>query len=320
MAKISVITCTAKAAPNLERMAECLRSQTYTDFEWLIVDRLLPKRGEDYYKGLQDLSMFDINIVAPKKSIYHDFNLPDISNARNTGIIYSAGDILVWYDDNMWIPANYLEKHINMHAIIGSESYCVGLFWPFSNWDNVLDFSKQEPYDKYGNFCREGSFNDNNPDTTHGIRPDDNRAYMEFPQDLSMRQYSPYETVKGSWCYNGNLSFTLSLALKLNGYDEHLDGTFGGEDVNFGVRADNAGATGILDRSCCAYDYRGVENDSISDIMPFNWYHIGEMNGTKLTRREFDMVSIQHTPSRYRENAYFCLKDFRDTCKKGENI
>lgn len=307
---VSVVTCTAKPNPNLGNMLQCLKSQTKKDFEWVIIDRLLMDRPQGYYSRLIEEADFDVVVKAPKPSVYHDFNLPDISNARNSGIIHSQGDIIVWYDDNMWIAPNHIEKHLAMH-VFSSLTYAVGLFWPFSDWNTIESFSMEQPFDSKGKFCREGNFEGNNPNRDHGVRPDDCRAYMDFPQQGITTHFPPYQTVRGSWCYNGNLSFSMELALKINGYDEHLDGSFGGEDVNFGVRADNAGAIGLLDKTCCAYDYRGPDNDNIRDLMPFNWNYIGEVSGNKLTRREFDMIDIQRT-DRYLENAYFNLSDLRN--------
>lgn len=315
---VSVVTCTAKPHPNLNFMVDCLKSQIYSDFEWVIIDRLLMDRPAGLYEEIRSACEFDVIVKPPLPSIYHEFNLPDISNARNTGILNSSRDIILWYDDNMWIAPDHISKHMKMHGV-SDLVYALGLFWPFYDWGGVAEFSEKEPFDGEGNFCRVGSFEDNNSNLQHGIRPDDCRAYMSFPLDTPTYSFPPYEVVKGSWCYNGNLSFPVKLAEKLNGYDQHLDGSFGGEDVNFGVRADNAGAIGLLDRSCCAYDYRGESNDSIINLMPSQWNHIGEINGNKLTRREFDMIAIQRG-SRYRENAYFSLAEERERTLKERNI
>jgi len=313
MPKISVVTCTAKVTPNLERMAECLRSQTLTDFEWIIVDRLLFERPEEFYYAIEHSCDFKINVLSPKPSVFHDFNMPDIASARNTGIMASAGELVVWYDDNMWVQPDYLQRHMTVHEL-PTKTYLAGLFWPFDNWDTVSDLSQREPYDTHRNFCRIGDFAHNNPSVEKGgkVRPDDNRAYNPYPTSEGRSPYCRgYETITGAWSYNGNLSMSMELLLALNGYDEHLDGTFGGEDINIGLRADNAGYSGLLDRYCCSYDYRGEENSSTMDTHPFNWDYIGTVNGTKLNRGEFGFIDIQRNKGRVRENAWMSLEDLR---------
>ena len=318
MPKVSVITCTAKAAPNLDKMANCLRAQIFTDFEWVIVDRLLFERPTGYYDEIRKVCAFDVKVLSPKTSVFHEFNMPDVSNARNTGIMASAGELVVWYDDNMYILPDYIQRHFTVYKI-PENTYLVGLFWPFDNWSTISEISQKEPYDTHGNFCRVGDFAVNNPGVEKGgkIRPDDNRAYSPCPpvEGCEIR-YMGYECIKGAWCYNGNLSMSMELLLLLNGYDEHLDGTFGGEDINIGLRADNAGYKGLLDRYCCAYDYRGEENTSTMDTLPFKWDHIGEFNGSKLTRADFGFIDIQRNRYRVRENAWMSLEDMRSNYLK----
>jgi len=323
MPKISVITCTCRDNPNLDRMARCLMSQTFTDFEWVIVDRKLRSRPF-YYHGIKDIikDHFPVTVIEPKWSIYMDFNMPAMAAARNSGILMASGEILVWVDDNIWFKPDFLSRHWtgNQQVYEGKPCYMVGLGWSSSSWDTVEELSTREPFDRAGNFCRSGDWATNNPQFVrdNAAPCDDPRAGMGYPwpEGPGCKQHGEYEVITGAWCYGRNMSMSLEAALFVNGNDEWYDSSPQPQDVDFGLRINNAGYVTLLDRKCCVYECINSDNKPMHDVLPFLWPHCGIVNGIKVTIGEFQLWAIMKTPTRYRANAYFDLREMRDNFRK----
>lgn len=308
---ISVITVTGRKEAALDRMSECLKRQTIKNFEWVIVDRIARKREPDYYTKLEQSVSFPINAVEPKWSIYHDFNMPAIANARNSGLIAAKRELVVWIDDNMWFPDNYLETHLNAYkAAAGKPYYMVGVTWPFIAWDEVKELAEKEPYDKTGKFCRVGTWAENEAVRSY----DDHRLYMPYtwPDGGEGGSYGSYERIKGSWCYCGNLSVPLEYALAVNGFEEECDGAPEGEDLDFGLRLDNFGCMGLFDRKCVVYKYRNPSFPTLQKLYPYTRGYIGEVNGLKIQRCEFRMWAIMKEKHRIKANANMNLVELNE--------
>lgn len=316
MNKISVITCTYRENPNLDKIAKCLRDQTTQPFEWIIVDRIFDKRLGNFYNNLGYLSreQFPIKVVEPKWSIFHEYELPAVANARNTGLLHVSGDIVLWVDDNNWLPKTHLERHSKIYARDKKE-FGLGFSWPFDDWNTVEDFSKREPFDPDRKFCRKGTWEENNPQVKRGdVDPrEDHRPYHNYPWPDGTKLDGDYEIVGGAWCYNGNLSFPLAAALDINGYDEEYDGTLVSEDINIGLRFNNYGYSAVLDRHCAVYEYKGTDHDNVRKKYPFEWGYIATVEGVKVTHSEFKLWAIQKVPTWIKANAQFNLKDMRDS-------
>lgn len=319
MPKISVMTCTCRDFPNLDKMANCLVKQTFTDFEWIIIDRKIRTRP-NYYGTLQDIvgGKFPVRVIEPKWSIYHDFSMPAMSNARNSGILFASGDLLCWVDDNIWFKPDFLQRHYNASLLTyeGKPCYMVGLGWRFDDWNSVEGLSKKEPFDENERFCREGTWDKNNPQYVQGIgnSGDDPRAYLSYPwpDGSGAKMFGEYEVVTGAWCYGRNMSMPREATLDINGNDEEYDGSPGSTDIEYGLRLNNYGFKTLLDRTCCVYEYTGNDNIALQKMMGFFWGHIGEVNGVKVIRNEYQNWAIMKTPSRWKANAYFDLKQMRN--------
>lgn len=318
MPKISVITITSRDEPNLDKMAQCLMNQTFKDFEWVIVDAKIRSRSEDFYAIIASIvqGKFPIRVVEPKWSIYHDFNMPAISNARNSGILESEGELLVWIDDNIWIKSDHLERHWNVYSFgkeSGKKYYMTGLGWPFSDWSAVSALSKNEPFNEGGKLCREGDWFKNNV-IDNSRTADDCRAYQPYPwpdgraPELITIGGILCEKVTGAWCYGRNMSMPLDALFEINGNDERYDGTPDSQDIDSGLRLNNLGYTTILDRGCVSYKYSGNSNISLQISQPFLWGHIREVNGALANRNQFNLWEVMHRPDRIKAN-WFNLKD-----------
>jgi glycosyltransferase involved in cell wall biosynthesis len=254
---------------------------------------------------------FPIRVVEPKWSIYHDYKMPAMSNARNSGIMEARGELLVWVDDNIWFKPDFIQRHVNVYDMNLNTStdkyYMVGLGWSFPDWNTVKEFAQNEPY-KDGKFCREGSWIANNPQALRdsGLPADDPRAYQCFSDNPTF--LGDYEIVTGAWCYGRNMSMPRQASLDINGNDEDYDGVPEPQDCDYGLRLNNYGYKTLLDRNCCVYEYKGEDNKLMHHVLPFFWGHIGEVNGIKVTRGEYRIWAIMKTPSRYRANAHFDLE------------
>lgn len=101
MPKISVIVPVYKAEKYVGECIESILSQTYTDFELLLVDDGSPdKSGEicDYYAGKD-----------PRIIVYHKEN-GGVSSARNYGIEHAVGEWICFVDSDDTILPTYLEN------------------------------------------------------------------------------------------------------------------------------------------------------------------------------------------------------------------
>jgi hypothetical protein len=196
----------------------------------------------------------------------------------------------------------------------------VGLGWVFKDWNGVEELSKKEPFDKNGVFCRKGEWEKNNPQFAQGNAApcDDPRAYLSYPwpDGSKAKLLGTYEVVTGAWCYGRNMSMSLEATLAINGNEEWLDGAPEPNDCDYGLRLCNYGMVALLDRGCCVYEYSGADNTRMQDVLPFTWGHIGVVNNVKVTRGEFQLWAIMKTPSRWKSNAYFNLREMREEFRK----
>ena len=111
------------------------------------------------------------------------------------------------------------------------------------------------------------------------------------------------------------MSMPLEATLDINGNDEDFDGIPACEDINYGLRLNNLGINTLLDRGCCVYEYVGSDNVVMNKILPFTWGHIGEVNGIKVTRNEYQNWAIMKTPERIWAN-WFHLRSCVDSFRK----
>ncbi len=105
MCKISIITPAYNAAEFLPKTVESVLSQTFTDYEMIIVDDY---SGDDTYKIACDYAERDSRI----KVIKHKKNA-GVAAARNTALKAAKGDFIAFLDsDDLWM-SDKLEKQYN---------------------------------------------------------------------------------------------------------------------------------------------------------------------------------------------------------------
>ena len=133
--KVTVVITTYNRAGLLTRAVESVLSQTYTDYEIIIVDDRSSDNTQDVIAGLDDPRI---------RSFRHERNR-GLSAARNTAIFNARGEyVALLDDDDEWLPMN-LELRVRRFA---SSSTKVGLVY---GWREVVDDStgKVRPHTRH---------------------------------------------------------------------------------------------------------------------------------------------------------------------------
>jgi len=103
--KISIVVPVYNVEKYLERCVQSILYQTFSNFELLLVnDGSLDKSG----KICDEWAKRDIRI-----HVFHQRNM-GLSDARNTGISHSIGDLITFIDSDDYVSSNYLADLYNM--------------------------------------------------------------------------------------------------------------------------------------------------------------------------------------------------------------
>jgi glycosyltransferase involved in cell wall biosynthesis len=244
MTKVSYITVTARSdypylgRPDLhlfQPTLEALKSQTNTDFEWIIVDTLYHTR-KDFFKHLN--LPFKVKHVPAQPNFWIDHGLPGISTQYNKGIIYSDGELLFFTSDGYMFPSNFIE---NMWC-----RYRQG-YLPIAWY--IIDWSFHKPIDEYLQEYRFDVVLKKPSDTSVSPNPVqyDFSGYNGKTIELEHRYTYAFkdnslDVYPGYWSWWFSLSSaSLEAMLKINGFDEKLDGDRSLMDCDAGSRLELAG-------------------------------------------------------------------------------
>lgn len=220
MVELSIITCTARPfecmAPNLA----ALDAQKFRNFELIVVDAKLDKvEGRPaLWEAEKAKRSFPLKVVQDKPIPYK----LGLSNARNCGIIWADGRVVLYLDDLMSFDPDFLAGHLRHHrpdeqprAIAGTCMY------------------------KFPGFA-----NDPNPK----VIPDGRLTVAGNPTAATK--------CRPEWLYGMNASVPLEMILKVNGSDERYAGEYGGEDCDLSVRLVRAGCQILLDPTIPVFESR----------------------------------------------------------------
>lgn len=113
--KISVITTTWNRASYLPRVYYALKSQIYTNFEWIVADDGSDDGTTDVIKSLVVGAPFQVILVSANKHV---------GKARmdNEAIEVSNGEFIVWCDSDDYFLSHALESFIAEWELISTES------------------------------------------------------------------------------------------------------------------------------------------------------------------------------------------------------
>jgi glycosyltransferase involved in cell wall biosynthesis len=216
---------------------DCLNHQTLdpSEFEFVVVDLFWPDN-----RAILDQAphRFAVKYVPCVRDYWRNRKLIGIASAKNSGLVFSEGELVVSCDDAELLPPQFLE-----------------VFWKH---------------------YREGRFAHAVHRRLTSVRCTDGR--IAFPiEGAEYVNDHRYEHVRagvhphdrGSWLYAG-ASYTLADALAMNGHNERLDGCKSLEDCEFGRRLENLGRRFVLDPACFLWildhsaDYRAYLGEMVS--------------------------------------------------------
>lgn len=224
--KLSVIYPTNRLG-GFDMMINCLKNQTYKDWELIVIDDYPERNLQDYIlkQGIP-ITYYGKS----KEKTYNDTPFP-FSNVFNSGLLQATGDIVIFFQDYQWIPSYSLERWNTMYqnkmdaliTAIGIEISYIGKFQPgqisifdppFTGWETV-----REP--QRGKFVRSAKTTPGYPD---GLfipgrdliaRRQTNVFTDGFSPETSPGMELPYEFFYGA--------FPMEFLEKINGFDERCD-------------------------------------------------------------------------------------------------
>lgn len=105
MPKVSIITPCYNAEKYIHETYESVMSQTFKDFEWIIINDASSDKTKEILETLKD----------PRIKIHHKDINEGVSLARNKGLELATGDLIAFLDaDDFWLPRK-LETQIKYH-------------------------------------------------------------------------------------------------------------------------------------------------------------------------------------------------------------
>lgn len=124
---VSLVVATVNRVIELERLLDSLSSQTYKNFEVIIVDQNHDDRIDSVLRRCSELAVVRVHSEL------------GASRARNSGLRIARGDIVAFPDDDCWYPANLLTSIVEW---LDSNPDCDGLFTATRTPENKLQAPK----------------------------------------------------------------------------------------------------------------------------------------------------------------------------------
>lgn len=114
--RLSVVIATKDRAAYLDQALRSLSTQVDAPpFEVIVVDNGSTDATAQVVERARDAYPFETNYVFEER--------PNRGAARNRGIVAATGDIVVFIDDDVWVPAEFLKAHAAAHE--GPGTFCV---------------------------------------------------------------------------------------------------------------------------------------------------------------------------------------------------
>jgi glycosyltransferase involved in cell wall biosynthesis len=104
--RFSLVLATIGRVEEVRRLLDSLHAQTYQDFELIVVDQ----NPDDRLKPILAMYKEEFSILHLRSES------KGLSRARNLGLKYVSGDVLVFPDDDCWYPAGLLEQVASFFA------------------------------------------------------------------------------------------------------------------------------------------------------------------------------------------------------------
>lgn len=217
-----------------ESVIECLKNQTFKDFEFIYIDTYYDE-NKDKFASISCPFLVKHVPIHYNHRYWFDLGYTYISAAKNTGILYADGELVVTCDDAEFFPENLLQKYWGHYS---TECYLFGVHKRLKSIKTV-----------------DGKI----------VCPISGDVYINdhrFQQKNSIICHN-----NGTWAYAGT-SFALKDALYLNGFNEKMDGCKSLEDCDFGTRLSLLGRRFSLDLDAFIYI---LDHKSYGDMKSSHW-------------------------------------------------
>lgn len=198
-------------------LADSLRYQTYPSFELVYVDTFYEVNREKFQQVIAGLPYRIKHVpIHHEHRYWFDKGYCYISAAKNTGILYADGELLITCDDAEFFPQNFLE-----------------LYWHYYKHRGVYMHALHKRMEMI------------NVSRGLVVQPLNGNFYIN---DKRWRyvENGPHMHRHRSMCYAGT-SMSLEDALQLNGFNERMDGCKSLEDCDFGNRLKILGRSFVMD-------------------------------------------------------------------------
>ncbi|RDJ35494.1 MAG: glycosyltransferase family 2 protein [Crenarchaeota archaeon] len=215
-----------------ESLIDNLERQTFKDFEFIYIDTFYEDNKDRFASYPSSFCVKHVP-VHPNHRYWYDLGYVYISAAKNTGILYADGELLVTCDDAEFFPDNLLEK-----------------YWKYYEIGHLL----------HAHHKRMTRINTHDGKLTFPIEGD---IYVNDHRFNHVKNGGYYPHKHGTWLFAGT-SFPLAEALLLNGFNERMDGCKSLEDCEFGTRLALTGLKFLLDHDGYIYilDHQSYGNET----------------------------------------------------------
>lgn len=203
--KISIITITYNSEKTIERTLKSVLNQTYSDYEYIIVDGASKDGTMDIVRKYEPLFEGRMKWKSePDTGIY---------NAMNKGIERSSGDIIGIVNSDDWLEADALEKVASVYEKNGRNNnavYCGWINFHYDNGTNQIMKTSQTQLEARAKKCEMGGIR--HPGTFvpkavyDRIGTFDERIRIMADTDLILRMY--HDGVK--FCYTESVVSNMS--------------------------------------------------------------------------------------------------------------
>jgi len=213
--RVSVVLATYNRRPILERLLRQLGEQTFpaADFEVVVVDDGSAEPVAPHLEALP--TPYRLRVFTQKNG--------GAARARHHGVMQARGELLVILDDDMQLPAHFLEEHVKLHPP-GVPTAVFGRYRSDPDIDSMPLFERW--------YARK--WEDWAADYARGVKP------------------------TGSSLCTGNVSLRREDYLAVGGFDLSLDRS---EDAELGLKLEERGVNLVYSES--AYTLHGSDHTSL---------------------------------------------------------
>lgn len=209
---------------------ESLKKQTFRDFEWILVDTHYSERHREVREYVNDKRLRHFPTYPLRKEDFWDLN-----RSNNQALRLASGDIVISYQDYIWLPENAVEKF-----------YAQAKFLGFGNWLTGCGHKGANPDKAYDPKGKISIFETPYSDPPSGFSEMDARVFgTKEPQ-----------IVGPTWFELNWACFWMKDIKEIGGFDERLDSLcYGCDNVSLADRAKAVGHDIWIDRSNEIYGF-----------------------------------------------------------------